>query len=175
MPISTMLNGLSSRSVALGEHAHLSGDFARGEIADEAHLAGQAESARHRAADLGGHAEGHRRRVGDEHRLDLPAVGQLEDQLARPVGRTLVAADERRGDGELVLKPGPELAGEVGHLADIVYSAAINPAVDLTGVKRLFTPGHERRFDLAQIELGQSIRLLDCGASRARDIIDFVF
>ena len=39
------------------EHAHLADDLAGREVADEPHLAGEAEGARHRAADLGGDAE----------------------------------------------------------------------------------------------------------------------
>ena len=86
-----MLNGVIEQAGFAGEHADLSGDLAGREVAHETHLAGQAEAARHRASHLRRDAEGHRRRVGDEDRLDAPRVGELEHELARAVDRALVA------------------------------------------------------------------------------------
>ena len=62
--------------------------------------------------------------------------------LRVPSVETLVAADAGRGDRELVLKPRPQLPRQVGHLADVVYPAPVDPAVDLAGVERLFAPRH---------------------------------
>ena len=52
MPISTMLKRASQQVELPREDAHLSDDFAGGQIPDDAHLARQAEPAAHRAADL---------------------------------------------------------------------------------------------------------------------------
>ena len=69
-----MLKAVPARPVSCGQHAHLPGDFAGGQMAHEAHLAREAERARHGAAHLRGNAERLRRRVGDVDGLDLPAV-----------------------------------------------------------------------------------------------------
>ena len=95
MPISTMLNALVAHAERVGEHAHLADDFARRQIADEAHLSREAERARHGAADLRRDAERHRRRVGNEDRLDLTAVGQAQQEFLGAVDRSL-ACDELR-------------------------------------------------------------------------------
>ena len=63
------------------QHANLAGDFAGREIAHQAHFAGEAEAALHRAADLSGDAEGLARCIGDEHGLDAPAVFELQQKL----------------------------------------------------------------------------------------------
>ena len=86
-------------------------------------------------------------------------------------------ADRGRGHLELVLEPGPQRPGQVGHLLDVADAAAVNPAIDLAGVERLLAAGRQGGLDLGQIELGQVDPggLLDCGASLARDIIAFVF
>jgi len=51
MPINDV-EGLIEQSQIAREHSHLSDDFARRQIADDAHPAGQAEPAPHGAADL---------------------------------------------------------------------------------------------------------------------------
>ena len=91
-----MLNGEVEQAGGGGQDADLSGNLARSEIADEPHLARQAEPARHRASDLGRDAERHGRRVGDEDRLDAAAVCELEHELPGAVDGRLVADDPRR-------------------------------------------------------------------------------
>ena len=54
-----MLNGAIEQAGRRREHADLAGDLAGGQVADQPHLAGQAERAAHRAADLRRDAEGH--------------------------------------------------------------------------------------------------------------------
>jgi hypothetical protein len=49
------------------QQPHLGDDLSRRQIAGEAHFARQTEGAVHGAADLTRDAEGHRRRIGDEH------------------------------------------------------------------------------------------------------------
>ena len=77
------LNRLSRMLERVGEHADLADDFAGGQVPHQPHLAGEAEAARHRASDLGRDAEGHRRRVGDEHRFDHVAVGEAQQRISR--------------------------------------------------------------------------------------------
>ena len=79
-----MLKAVPREAGFVREHAHLAGDFAGRQVAHEAHLAGEAERAGHRAADLRGNAERLRRRVRDEDRLDLPAVVELSRNLVVP-------------------------------------------------------------------------------------------
>ena len=69
-----------------GEDANLPDDFSRGEIANQAHLAGEAERARHGAADLRRDAEGVRRRVGNEDRLDVPPILEAQQEFFCAVG-----------------------------------------------------------------------------------------
>ena len=88
-----MLNGCSSKPGGRGERDDLPDDFPGGQVPDEPHLAGQAEPAGHRASDLRRHAEGHGRRVRDEHRFDPAPVAELEDELPGAVGRQLIADD----------------------------------------------------------------------------------
>ena len=99
-----MLNVWSRSSRAPGQHAHLAGDFAGGQVPHQPHLAREAERAGHRAADLRRDAEGHRRRVGNEDRLDLPAVGEREQEFLGAVGRTLARDDGRRRERELIAR-----------------------------------------------------------------------
>ena len=82
------------------KHHNLPDDLSGGEMPDQPHLAGQAEAARHRAAHLRRDAEGHGRRIRDEHGFDPAPVAQLEDELPRPVGRQLVADDHGPPDRE---------------------------------------------------------------------------
>ena len=80
----------------------------RGEMSHQSHLARQAEAARHRAPNLGRDAERHRRRVGNEHRLDTLTVAQLQYELASPVDRLLVTDDGGSREGELLVEPESE-------------------------------------------------------------------
>ena len=93
MPISTMLNGLVEQVGRAREQADLGGDLGGAQVADQAHLAGQAEGAAHRAADLRRDAKRLRGRVGNEDRLDLLAVGQVQHELLRAVFRDVVLDD----------------------------------------------------------------------------------
>ena len=81
-----------------GQHAHLAHDFPGGEIADQAHLACQAEGARHCAADLRRDAEGLSRRIGDEHRFDVKAVCEL---LREDLAALYDAFDQNPNEREL--------------------------------------------------------------------------
>ncbi len=68
----------------------LGDDFARPQVADEAHLAGGAKHTAHRAAGLGAHADGLAAVVAHQHGLDRVAVAQAQQEFA---GQPVAAAD----------------------------------------------------------------------------------
>ena len=70
------------------------------EVADEPHCAGGAERALQRAAGLRGDAQRQPVAVRDRDGLDRLAVGHREEELARPVGRALLARELQPGQGE---------------------------------------------------------------------------
>jgi hypothetical protein len=139
----------------IGEHAHLPDDLARGQVADQTHPAGEAERARHRAADLRRDAEGHRRRVGDEDRLDVLAVGEAKEKLLGAVHRRLPLSQRGRGQRELVREGGSKIARQVGHRRDVGDAAAVDPAEDLARVKRLVPAPVERRLEHSAFQIGK--------------------
>ena len=136
-----MLNARVAQVERVGEHAHLADDFAGREVADQPHLAGQAERAGHRAADLRRDAEGHRRRVGDEHRLDLAAVGEAQQELLGAVGRS---SRDATSAGVVSVNSAAsaraQLARQVGHRRDVGDAAAVDPAEDLARAEALDVP-----------------------------------
>ena len=75
-------------------------NFPGGEIPHQPHLAGEAEVAVHRAADLAGDAERLFRRVRDVDGFDLAAIRELEEKLARAIHRSGVVNQYRRRDDE---------------------------------------------------------------------------
>ena len=131
-----MLKRVLAHVERVGEHADLADDFAGGQVPDEPHLAGEAERARHGAADLRRDAERHRRRVGDEHRFDLPAVGEPQQELLGAVGGPFACDDPRRVSVNSAARPRAAPA-KVGHLAEGGDAAAVNPAEDLAGAEPL--------------------------------------
>src|ERR1044072_3526626 len=100
---------------------------------DQSHLAGQAETTRHRATHLRGDAEGHRGSVRDEHGFDSAPVAEFEDELPGPVRRDLIADNSRTTNGEPGLQLASKLLGEVRHLVEVRDSAPMNPAIQLSG------------------------------------------
>ena len=103
MPIITMLESIRpsgwrrpfAERVA-GEH-DLADDLAGVEIADQPHRAGMAEAAIERAADLARDAQRAAVRVGDEHHLEIVAVGGAQQPFAGAVGRDLLDRRFRAG------------------------------------------------------------------------------
>ena len=119
------------------QHSDLAGDFAGAEVADETHLARQAERACHRAADLGRDAEGLSWRVRDVHRLDVPAVVESQQKLRRAVGRCLSRL-RRPASGSRTRPPAASRSAWLRFVISIEAGdgAAIDPLKDLTAVKR---------------------------------------
>ena len=155
MPIRTMLNDLSRRSVAVGQHADLTGDLARREVAHEPHLAGETEVAVHRAADLAGDAERLPRRVGDEDRLDALAVGELKQELPRAVGRARLVHQLRRGDDELLRQLRAQLDWQIRHQREVGDALAVDPAEDLLGAELRQSRLAERLFHGGKLHVGE--------------------
>ena len=136
-----------------GQHPDLPRDFTGREVPGQPHLPGQAEPAAHRAPDLSRDAEGHRRGVGDEHRLDAAPVAEGEHELLGAVVRVLPGGDaggrERQGAGERR----PERTGEVGHAVEPLQPPAVDPAIDLAAVVRFGPVPGQRLLELVRIEL----------------------
>ena len=132
MPISTMLNRALPHRERVGQHADLADDFARGQVPREPHLAGQAERAGHRAAHLRRDAEGHGRRIGDEHRFDPLAVRQAKQELLGAVDRAFAMDELRRRQRELGGQLLAQRARQVGHRrAEIGDAVPVDPLEDL--------------------------------------------
>src|SRR3546814_1276128 len=89
-----------SSDVCSSDLHHLPDDLARGEVADEAHRAGVAETAIQCAADLARHTERSPIGVGNEHHLIFLPVGGGEQPFARAVARHLRLAHRRAADDE---------------------------------------------------------------------------
>ena len=151
-----MLNVTSCSRELRGQHANLAGDFASRQVADQPHLAGQAERARHRAADLRRDAERHRRRVGDEHRLDVPAVGEPEQELLGAVDRRFASA---RRPGVVSAKSSASearrLRGRSVMASRSVTPLPVDPAEDLTRAEPLVSALDERRLDCGAFQIRQ--------------------
>ena len=119
MPISTMLNFESRRPSSPASTRTCPAISPARQVAHQPHLAGQAEAALHRAADLRGNAERLARRVGNEDRLDAPAVVESEQKLHRAVGRRLAGDDGRRGDAEVFGQIGAQRPRQIRHLLEV--------------------------------------------------------
>ena len=122
----------SARSSACARTRDLTGDLARREMPNESHLAGQAERAAHRAANLCRDAEGLRGRVGNEDRLDLPAVRESEDEFLGAVLGDVAPDDLGRRDDEALGELGRAARGQVGHAREVGDPALPDPAEHLT-------------------------------------------
>jgi hypothetical protein len=138
-----------------GKDTHLAHDFTGGQVPYQTHLAGQAERARHRAADLGRNAEGHRRRIRDEDRFDVPAVDEPQQELLRAIGRHFALLERRRRQREVISELSPQLQRQVGHRGGIGDAAAIDPAEDLSRAETFVTACDERGLERRTFELGE--------------------
>ena len=117
------------------EDADLTGDLSRGQIAVESHLAGEAESAFHRAANLRGDAERLRWRVRDVDRFDVLPVRKAQQELRRSINGTLHPFDHWRGHQDVGCETRPQIAGQIAHLREISDAALMNPLKNLTCVE----------------------------------------
>ena len=137
------------------QHAHLRGDFARRQMAHEAHLAGQAEGAPHRAADLRRDAEGLRRRVGNEDALDLAPIGEGQHELAGAVFRHVLPHDRRRREWQLGGERGPQVAAEVAHLVVTGRAALPDPGEDLLRAEAGQATRDDPRLEVGEAQFGE--------------------
>ena len=145
------------------EDANLPDDFSGGEIPVDPHLAGQAERAAHRAADLRRDAEGHAVGVGevlaggifgDADGLDVLAVAQREQELGGAVGRLLAAHDQRRVDVEVGGERRAQLAAQIAHEREVADAALVDPLKDLPGVETRLPEIVECLFQFGQFDAG---------------------
>src|SRR3546814_3323132 len=105
---------------------HLADDLASGEIPDETHRAGMAEAAIERAADLARYAERAAIRVGNEHHLEIVAVGRSQQPFARAVGGDEMLDHFRAPDRETLGEPGPLRFGDVAHRREFGDAAIVD-------------------------------------------------
>src|SRR5262249_8856037 len=119
----------------------------------------QAEPAGHRAPDLGRDAERiawcRRGCVGNEDRLDPPAVAELEEEFTRSVSRDLVGDDLRRRHAELGFEPRAEGPRKICHPVELRHAVAVDPSVELSRVEPLAVPVLKGDFQLVELQLGQ--------------------
>ena len=147
----------ASHCGSVDEHAHLADDFSGGEIARQPHLAGQAEGACHGAADLRGDAEGHRRRIRDEHRFDVPSVREAKQEFLSAIRRLLALDELGRRDPEVAGKHLAQVERQVAHRRDIGDAAPVNPPENLPRAVRLDAPRRKRRFERRTVELSHVV------------------
>ena len=157
------------------QDADLSGNFSGGQIADDAHLPGEAEGAPHRAPDLRRDAERLLRRIGDVDRLDQPPIGEPEQELGGAVGRHVVPRHDRCGDGGALRERRPQRPREVGHGGEVRDAATMNPAVDLARMERCHALTGEGSFELRARQFSEvdafgghgAVARDDCSSGRA--------
>ncbi len=128
----------------------LGDDFAGGEVAGVAHLAGGAEDAAHGAADLAGDASGHAAGETHENGFDAFGVAERKEIFAREaVGGVRGGGDGKGADvgfgGEAVA----DARGQVGHRVDGVDEVEIEIGPDSGGVG-----GVEVALDQPRAEVG---------------------
>ena len=97
-----------------GPH-HLLHDLAGGQVALEAHLAGGAEPAPHRAPRLARHAHRGPPAVVHQHGLDHVPVGERPQELDGRVAVARAAGQLGQGRREEVGQHGPQPTGQLGH------------------------------------------------------------
>ena len=125
------------------------------------HRPGEAEGAIQGAADLARHAERPAVGVGNEHHLEIVAVGSLQEPFAGAVGRHLLDHHGRPADDEALGEPGALRLGDVAHRVERRGAAIVDLVPDLLGAK----------LGLARLEPGLLKRLAD-PVARQPDQID---
>ena len=95
--------------------ADLPRDFCRREVADEPHLAGQAEIAVHCASNLARDAEGLLRSIRNVDGFDSFAIRELRQELPRAVNGSIFPNESGRRDMELFGERDAQLASEIRH------------------------------------------------------------
>ena len=124
----------------------LGDDFARGEMARVAHLAGGAEDAAHRTTDLRTDAGGHPARVAHEDGFDFFRVIESEQVFAgeavtRIGGQCGAEHTEPRRDGQA----GAHLGGQCGHGGEGIDTFPVKIAPQPRDVHRTEFPAREER------------------------------
>ena len=144
----------------------LANDFRRAQVAVETLSARGAESTCQGAADLGGDAQ--RAAVGfrDEDGLDRVALTDIEQPLARAVGRNGIANRHRATNLRLLRQAQAQRLGHVSHLPEIVATAAMHPAQHLASPERLLAQAREPCSQAFGVEVEQIDHGRTSGRSR---------
>ncbi len=141
---------IDERAVRVPQLAH---DLGGRQVAVEALPAGGAERAVERAARLRRHAQRPAVVLGDVHGLDRVPGTDVEQPLARAVGRRRVAHD--RGPANLggCRELLAEALRQVGHRVDVAGEALVHPVQHLLRAKRLLAHGAEERGEAGGVEV----------------------
>jgi hypothetical protein len=118
-------------------HAQLADDLARRQVARKTLLARGAKTAVDRAARLRRHAKRTARFLGNENGLDRIPVADVDEPLARAVGRNVIADDGRHGDRRAALELFAQRLREIGHAIEVRSVVLMDPTLQLLGAKRL--------------------------------------
>ena len=110
----------------------------------------------HRAADLGRDAERLRRRVGDEDRLDVLAVGEPQQELGRAVGR----ASRCRTTAGVPTGMRRQSCARSSRPRSVIAAKSVTPRLWIhwkiwRAWKRGMPDGVERLLELGELELGE--------------------
>ena len=144
MPISTMLKRLSSRSSSRASTRTWPTISPAVRLRIDAHLAGQAERARHRAADLRRQAERVRAGVSGmkTDSISLPSCSRSRNFVV-PSVELLLRDDRRRADAETACQVARSSRPRSVIFAEIGDAVAVDPLEDLARVKARASEGLE--------------------------------
>src|SRR5579885_1116036 len=124
-------HGRRSRHVPAG--AHLPHDLGRPQVAHEPHARGGTEGAAHAAAGLARDAEREPVAARDEHALDRGGTGQMEEELARAVGRRHDRRWREALEREVRREAGAQRSRQARHVLEAAGAAAMDPGENLSG------------------------------------------
>ena len=146
------------------EHTDLADDFTGGQVAVDAHLAGQAEGAAHCAADLCGQAERDAVRFAWIGRAGLiPGCRRSRCACRRRAGAGIWWCRPRivrwrTTDGvrrsKCPASGRAELAAQIAHQRHVGDAAVVDPLEDLPAVKAGLAEVRERLFQLVELRAG---------------------
>ena len=123
------------QAVARGDKENLTDNLARGQVAFDAHLRGEAELAIDRAPYLGGNADRIATVLGHEYGLNGASVFQLKQVPARTVGGVKPRFGFRQSDGEPLGQRLSQRRGQSGNFVEIFDLLLVQGLIDLTAAK----------------------------------------
>ena len=122
----------------------LGDDFARGQVAGVAHLAGGAEDAAHRAADLRTHARRHPAGEAHEHGFDFFCIGEREEIfMGEAVARGGLERRGQHAEVRLGGETGAEFRRQLGHGVERGGELDVEIVPEPCDVHRIQLPTHK--------------------------------